>query len=223
MTKILLLEDDPILGKGLAINLGLAGFEVSWERTLQAARKRNSDEEFNLVILDVGLPDGCGFNFCRELRDAGSRLPILMLTARDDEESVVEGLQMGASDYIRKPFGNKELLARIRTALREPMRRENQLRYASVLVLLDQRKVLIDNQELELNRREFDIFCYLVDHAEAVITREALLQVLDKDGEIFDRTIDSHLSHIRSKLKKVENLKIQISSVYGLGYRLEKI
>ncbi len=222
MIQILLVEDDPGLARGLQINLELEGYQFFRAENLKQARELNAANSFHLVILDLGLPDGHGFDFLKQLRDAGSRLPVIILTAQTDEDSVVAGLQLGANDYMRKPFGNKELLARVKAVLREPQTRERQLRYEDLLILLDQRTVRFGDNQIELNRREFDILQRFVEKADNIVTRESLLQLFDKDGEIYDRTIDSHVSHLRSKLKKAGVQSIKISSVYGLGYRLEK-
>ena len=222
MPHILLVEDDPVLGAGIKMNLEMESYQIAWAKDLRSARELNGQNKFDLVVLDLGLPDGNGMSLCKELREAGSRLPIIMLTAQADEESVVNGLSAGASDYIRKPFGNRELLARIKTVLREPSLREDQLRFGNILILRDQRRVMIDQHSIDLNRREFDIFSYLVNHGDSVVSRESLLQFLDREGEILDRTLDSHISHIRAKLKKAEVGTVTIASVYGVGYRLEK-
>lgn len=221
MTRILLVEDDPILGKGLSMTLKSAGYDVFCEPSLQAARARESLSQFDLVILDVNLPDGSGFDFAKELRVRGSRLPIIMLTARTDEDSVVTGIEAGANDYIKKPFSNKELLVRIRSQLKVPFQREDQIRNGPVLILLSQRKVMVNNLEVEFNRREFDIFVHMVKHAGTVQSRDQVLTAVEIDDSILDRTIDSHFSHIRSKLRKKEIANVIIRSVYGLGYKLE--
>jgi DNA-binding response OmpR family regulator len=222
MSQILLVEDDPVLGRGLVVNLELENYEVAWAKDLASAYKTIESKTFHLIILDLGLPDGSGLSLCTKLRESGSKVPIVILTAHTDEDSVVEGLNTGANDYVRKPFGNRELLARVRTHLKEPTRRENQMRYAHLLLLPDRRKAFVRDQEVELSRREFDVLLYLVEHAEAVVTREALLSALDREGEIFDRTIDSHLSHLRSRLRQSKGSGLKITSVYGIGYRLEK-
>ena len=223
MSNILLVEDDPVLGRGLSVNLELEGHKVEWVRSLKAANQvREKKFTASLVILDLGLPDGSGLQFLRALRGSENLTPVLILTAKIDEDSVVEGLQAGANDYVRKPFGNKELLARIKTLLREPVRQDQKIQYGELVVFPDRRKVLYEEKEIDLNRREFDILHYFVRHAEAVITRESLLEALDKDGEIFDRTIDSHVSHVRARLKQAGVTSMQISAVYGVGYRLEK-
>ena len=224
--QILLVEDDPVIGRGLSVSLELEGYRVCWVRDLKSAREQRERFHFNFVLLDLGLPDGSGLSLLREIRASHSpedaRLPVLVLTAKTQEDSVVEGLQAGANDYVRKPFGNKELLARVRTALRGPQAQGPQLRYEDLVLIPEQRKAKYRDVELDLSRREFDLLSYLVLHAESVVTREAVLQALDKDSEIFDRTIDSHVSHVRSRLRRAGAQTLQISSVYGVGYRLEK-
>jgi two-component system OmpR family response regulator len=131
MTAILLVEDDPVLGRGLSVNLELEGYKVSWMRDLKSALQFKDENKFDLAILDLGLPDGSGLDFLKDLRKQDFQKPVLILTAKTDEDSVVVGLQDGANDYIRKPFGNKELLARIKTALRE--RRSAAARSAAAL------------------------------------------------------------------------------------------
>lgn len=222
MIQILLVEDDPVLGRGLVVNLELEKYQVQWVKDLKSAYETNEKSKLDLVILDLGLPDGSGFQFLQKIRDEDSRLPVIILTAQTDEDSVVHGLQSGANDYVKKPFGNRELLARIKTVLREPLSRDKQIRFEDILLLIDSRKVMAGEKEIELNRREFDILHHFLVHADKVVTRENLLSTLDKDGEIFDRTIDSHVSHLRSKLKQAGVSTVQISSVYGVGYRLEK-
>jgi len=222
MSNLLLIEDDPILGAGIKMNLEMEKYHISWAKDLRSARDYNQQNNFDLVILDLGLPDGNGMSFCKELRSGGSHLPIIMLTAQADEDSAVAGLSAGANDYIRKPFGNRELLARIKTVLREPAVRREQVRFGNILILNDQRRVIIDQHTIDLNRREFDIFKYLVNHGDNIVSRENLLQFLDREGEILDRTLDSHISHIRAKLKKAQVTSVAIASVYGIGYRLEK-
>jgi two-component system OmpR family response regulator len=223
MIEILLVEDDPVLGRGLNVNLELEGYKVQWARDLKTAAEMHAASKLNLIVLDLNLPDGNGISFLKTIRAAGSKVPVVILTAVTDEDSVVEGLQSGANDYVRKPFGNKELLARVKIALRETAgNRGQEVRYGELFVLVDERRIKYGDADIDLNRREFEVLSYFISHAEAVVTREALLSTLDKDGEIFDRTIDSHVSHVRTRLKQAGVTAIQISSVYGLGYRLEQ-
>lgn len=220
--KILLVEDDPGLARGLQVNLELEGYKVSGATTLASAGKIFSSNTFDLIILDLNLPDGSGFYFLSQIRTTGSKTPVIILTAQTHEDAVVEGLQRGANDYMRKPFGHKELFARIKAVLKHPILKEEQIRYADVVLLVDQRLLRHNDKNIEINRREFDILKYLIQRADKVVTRDSLIQDMDKDSEIFDRTIDSHISHLRAKLKQNQITSIKISSVYGVGYRLEK-
>ncbi len=224
---ILLVEDDPLLGRGLSVNLESEGFQVRWVRDLASAFRSYTARDVVLIVLDLGLPDGDGFDLLRKLRDTGSTLPVVVCTAQTDQDKVVEALQLGARDYVRKPFGGKELIARIRAALGELHKTGPQLRYGELVILPDQRKVLFRDQEIELYRREYEVLAFLVQRAEAVVSRDSLLehierQVTDKEEGIYDRTVDSHISHVRGRLRAAGVHSIQISSVYGVGYRLER-
>jgi two-component system OmpR family response regulator len=222
MNEILLVEDDPVLGRGLVLNLEAEGYKVHWFKDLRSVNDARAQLTPALLILDLNLPDGNGLDLLKKIRGEANKTPVIILTAQTDEDSVVEGLQSGANDYVRKPFGNKELLARVKTVLRDPAPGTPQIRYGDLVVLSEKRKIVYGEKEVDLNRREFDILSYFIDHAESVVTRDALLQMLDKDREIYDRTIDSHVSHVRSRLKQAGIASVQISSVYGVGYRLEK-
>ena len=221
--NLLLVEDDPVLARGIQINLETEGYRVFLADSLRTAFAINENEKLSLVLLDLGLGDGSGIDFLIKVRESLSRLPIIILTAKTDEDSVVEALQRGANDYVKKPFGNKELVARIKAVLREPQMRETQTRFGELLLLIDQRIVMYNGKTVEMNRREFDILHLLVQRANTIVSRENILQILDKDGEIFDRTIDSHVSHLRSKFRSSEIADLKISSVYGVGYRLERV
>lgn len=219
--RIFFLEDDPVLGEGIKLQLELAGYDVHWTRTVRSAL---SDLEqvpsFQLAILDVSLPDGNGFEVCRRIRSSDSEMPILFMTAKTDEDSVVKGFEDGANDYLRKPTGNRELIARIKNLLPAQRAAKEGWSYSGALLLKTQRKLLTQGLEVPLNRREHEILSYLFQNPERVISRAQLLGQLDKDGEIFDRTIDSHVSHIRSKLRKAGVTQIKIEPIYGEGYRL---
>lgn len=223
MINILLVEDDPVLARGLQVTLEAEGYKIIWANSLKSAFEKNKNERLGLVILDLGLGDGSGFDFLNHLRSSGSRLPVIILTAQSDEDSLVDGLQRGANDYMKKPFSHRELLARIRAVLREPLLRENQVRFGDLLLLLEQRSVRYQEAVVDLSRREFDILYLLVQKAETIVTREVLIQYIDKDGEIYDRTIDSHISHLRARFRARGISRIKISSIYGIGYRLEKV
>lgn len=222
MKNILLVEDDPILGRGLHVNLETEGHAVHWARGLQEASTAYFQNSFDLILLDLQLPDGRGLDLCYQVRTTNSQIPIIILTAQVDEDSVVTGLEAGANDYVKKPFSNKELFARIKSSLRAPIQQGTQLHYGGVTLNHERRKVYYRSQEFELPRRQFDILSYFFRHAEKVVSRDSLIDALHHDDHIFDRTIDSHISQLRSKLRTERIEDIKISSIYGIGYRLEK-
>ena len=222
---ILLLEDDPALGSGVQLQLEIENYRVTWAKSLFEAKKlleENKAGGFDLFVLDVNLPDGTGFDFASWLRSADAAAPIIFLTARTDEDSVVRGFNAGGNDYIRKPFGNMELMARIRNLTSEKRSNEQILRYGDLILMKGQQAVKFNDSVVSFNRREFEILLVFFENPESIITRETLLQRMSSGDEIFDRTVDSHISHIRSKLKKGKVEGYRISSVYGAGYRLEK-
>ena len=222
LLKVLIVEDDPIISKSLLLNLAAHGYEVRHSPDLKQSFELNQKEKLDLILLDLNLPDGHGFQLLKAIRQKGSRIPIIILTAQTHEDTVVEGLQLGASDYIRKPFGSRELLARIKAALHQPQIFDQKLRFNGLQLLLDKRKVLLGSKEIEVSKKEFEILKCLIEKAESVVSRESLLQKGIFDLEVVDRTIDSHISHIRQIFKKFSFNEIKITSIYGIGYRLEK-
>ncbi len=221
MKKILLVEDDPILGDGLQLFLELENFDVVRARDLGSARKAFEESSFyDLVVLDLGLPDGNGMDFCKHLRSKGSSVSIVILTAQADEESVVEGLTNGANDYVRKPFSNRELLARIQVQLLGPKGVGPQIKVGDLVLVLEERIVTYKEAPIKFNRREFEILKIMCEREGAVISRESIIEKAGHDLDISDRTIDSHISHIRAKLRKANVENLQIASEYGIGYRL---
>ncbi|WP_413584723.1 response regulator transcription factor [Bdellovibrio sp. HCB274] len=221
--KIFLLEDDPILGKAIQIQLELEQFDVHWAQTLSSGREIfKTQPGIDLFLLDVNLPDGNGYEFCEWLRSEGITSPIMFLTARTDEESVVRGFEHGANDYIRKPFGQKEIMARIKNQLSERKPVLDILRFAGLALIKNQQVLKTEEGLVTLNRREFEILRVFFENPETIISREKLISSLSSGEELFDRTVDSHISHIRSKLSKNGIANVKINSVYGQGYRLEK-
>lgn len=223
MSQILLLEDDANLGRGLKMSLELEGYKVSWATDIRSAESLEALGSHDLYLLDWNLPDGTGADFCDKLRTKNTSVPIIFLTARTDEDSAVKALTSGANDFVRKPVGQAELLARIKTALKEPTTREEHIRLGDLVIYPKQRRATYRDADVEMNRREFDILTFLVRRAGTTVTRNELLELIDHSGQLYDRTIDSHLSHLRARLKKAAVSSIQISSVYGVGYRLEKV
>ncbi len=221
MPKILLVEDDPLIAKSLKLSLGYQGFELIHSDTLAAARSSIETGKFDLFILDINLPDGLGFELCEELRRTQYFVPILMLTAKTDEDSVVKAIGLGADDYVRKPFGVKELVARMNRLLERKTKAPKLLEFGILKMDLNKRQAWASEIELSLGRREFEILRLLMQKDGDVTTRDEILSALDEEIAIYDRTIDSHLSHLRKKIREAGALQIQISPVYGVGYRLE--
>lgn len=217
-----IVEDDPILARGLQVNLELEGHKILLSANIKQALDTQKDNKTDFIILDLNLPDGSGFDFLEKSRVAGVHTPIIILTAQTDEDSVVKGLQLGANDYMKKPYSFKELKARIQVVTRKPATVQNVISFEDLVLNLDTRFAKYRENNIELNRREFDILSHFVQRAEMIVTRESLINIIDKESEIFDRTIDSHVSHLRKKLKTSGVLGVKVSSVYGLGYRLEK-
>ncbi len=221
LKKITLVEDDPILIRALALTIQGAGYSVECFNSIATFESKFDASQLDLLVMDVGLPDGDGIEKLKQLRQSGYKFPIIIVTARDHEDSVVAGLAAGATDYIKKPYSNKELVARIKAALREPILSEKILRIGELMIHADKRQVFSANKEIVLNRRQFDILFYLSERQGVVVTRENLIQSIKGDGEMYDRTVDSHISHLRTVLKKSFVNSVLITSVYGIGYRLE--
>lgn len=217
-----IVEDDPILARALQVNLELESHKVVINPNLESANKQLVSSTIDFVILDLGLPDGSGFNYLEKVKKDFSNLPVIILSAQSDEDSVVKGLMLGANDFVKKPYSYKELSARMQVIIKKPIAKAAVVEFAGVKVYEDDRLVKFNDTVIDFNRREFDIFFYLIKNAERIVSRDSLLQFLDKESEIFDRTIDSHISHLRKNLKKHDVGSLKISSVYGLGYRLEK-
>ncbi|MGE5086153.1 MAG: response regulator transcription factor [Bacillota bacterium] len=224
MAQIFLLEDDPILGKAIQLQLEMEQYTVLWAQSLASGRELfRTNSGVDLFMLDVNLPDGSGYEFCTWLRQEGIATPIMFLTARTDEESVVKGFEHGANDYIRKPFGQREFLARIKNQISDVKPSLDLLRFSGVTLIVNQQVLKAENTTIPLNRREFEILKVFFENPETIVSRDTLITSLSSGEEIFDRTVDSHISHIRSKLQKNGITGVKIGSVYGQGYRLEKV
>ncbi len=217
---VLLVEDDPVIAKTLSISLRYQGFELTIVHSVRDALEQFAARPFRLIMLDVGLPDGSGIDLCRTLRKRDEQVPILMLTARTDEQSAIEGIEGGADDYIRKPYSLGELTARLNRLLTRTYEPREVLAFGSLSMDLQRRCASIEGTELQLGKREFDILAALVRARGDTVTRNQLLEAMDQQEDVYDRTIDSHLSHVRAKLKKA-GAQARIVAVYGVGYRLE--
>lgn len=221
MTKILIVEDDPQISKSLKINLKLSGFEPETVSTIDEAWKVLHEEHFDLMCLDIGLPDGSGLDLCEKVRNSGDDIPILFMSARTDEASVVKGINMGGDDYLRKPFGMEELKARMNKLIRKISPMSSVIKFGRIQIDTIKRIVTIMDKMVVLGRKEMEILTLLTRKAGDIVTRETILSVLYDGADLYDRTVDSHMSHLRRKIKEVAGNSIQIVSVYGMGYRLD--
>jgi DNA-binding response OmpR family regulator len=226
-TQILLIEDDAAIARGLTDGLLREGYTVAWQATGRAGEAFARAHQPHLIILDVRLPDGSGFDVCRRLRQAGLRLPILMLTVQADELDKVLGLEMGADDYLTKPFGLRELLSRVRALLRraygELAATDGDLLFIGDLVI-DRRRgqVMRGDQVLTLTPIEFRLLVYLAQNARQALTRRQLLDAvwgLDASVED-DKIVTVNIRRLRQKIELDADCPTLILTVPGVGYRL---
>lgn len=224
--QVLLLEDDPAIARTVAYALEREGLQVTHSLLLHDARSLWSAGGFDLLVLDVGLPDGSGLDLCREVRAAG-HTPVLMLSARGEELDRVLGLELGADDYLAKPFSPRELAARARALLRRaaaPPSSPFQPSERSPLFHDDcsGQRILLHNQALPLTRREYRLLSCLLAGAGRIHTRDALLSAAwGDDSESTDRTVDTHIKTLRAKLREVDPATDYIVTHRGMGYCLD--
>ena len=222
MPKILIVEDDPQITHTLKLNLRLSGFDTFSASTFNEAWAKITLDHFELILMDIGLPDGSGLDLCQRVRESGNDVPIIFLSARTDEASVVKGIKNGADDYLRKPFGIEELKVRINKFIKRVSSQHLQtIRFGDLTIDPTKRIATIMGEKISLGRKELSILTLLARKAGDIVTRENILSSLFENTDLNDRTVDSHVSHLRKKIRDAVGLSLQISSVYGLGYRLE--
>jgi DNA-binding response OmpR family regulator len=222
--RLLLIEDDASLASMLGEFLGTLGFRVSARGTATEGLALLREEHFDALILDVMLPDADGFDVCRRVR-AGSDLPILMLTARGDETDRIVGLELGADDYLPKPFNPRELAARLRAILRRrgAGARSEVLRFGRLELDHDARAVRLDGEARPLTSYQFDLLWTLAQNAGRVMSRDALMDKLrGAELELFDRSLDVHISRIRAAIEDDPKRPRRILTVRGAGYLFAK-
>lgn len=230
--RILVVEDDPTLQETLKYNLEREGYQVNVVgdgiKALETARDISPD----LIIMDIMLPGMDGIEITRILRHESS-MPIIMLTAKDEEIDRVLGLEIGADDYLTKPFSMRELIARVKAQLRrlrldkddliqEREIEENILRFDNLTIDLNRREVSLDDQKLSLKPKEYDLLYYLVQHRGHVLSRDRILEKVwgwDFHGE--SRTVDVHIRWLRKKIEEDPSNPQKILTVRGVGYRFE--
>jgi DNA-binding response OmpR family regulator len=218
--RILMIEDDARLAGMVRDYLGESGFRVTTQPTVAAGMAAQAQGGFDAIILDVMLPDGDGFDVCRRVR-AASDIPILMLTARGDPIDRVLGLELGADDYLPKPFEPRELLARLRAILRRRSteRRSETLRFGRLEIDRDARTVKIDGATRPLTSYQFALLIAMAERAGRVLTRDELMDLVKGETfEAFDRSIDVHVSRIRAAIEDDPKQPRRIITVRGSGY-----
>lgn len=223
--KILLIDDDADILKVLKANLEFHGFFVytaeSWKVGHDVLVESNPD----LLLLDVMLPDGDGFDICRAIRKERSSLPIIMVTAKDNISDKIIGLDGGADDYVVKPFETLELIARIKACLRRSKPADEELTVVEDLTIDYKRRIVrIREREIALTRKEYELLCLLAAHRGEVVSREDIRKFLWKEHKIYSwsRVIDVHIQHLRQKIESDHSDPHFITTIPGVGYRFKE-
>lgn len=221
MRRILVVEDEPDIAFGLQEDLTRNGYEVQIVSDGENALRRAQDEAWNLILLDVMLPRVDGFQICRELRKSRIKTPIIVLTAKSHEAEKVLGLELGADDYVTKPFSPRELRARINAVLR---RFENEstgiCRFGNIEVDFDGAAVRKNGTPVDLTALEFRLLRTFVERRGRVLSREQLIDAAWEHGtNVSDRVVDTHILNLRKKIERDPSQPLLIQGVRGLGYR----
>lgn len=223
MAKVLIVEDEPDMARGLQFNLEARGFDVVVATTGEAGLEMAVAVKPDLVLLDVMLPKRDGYDVCRALRKTQPGLPIVMLTAKGREDDVVLGLKLGADDYVKKPFGVAELVARIETVLRRSAPtngRPERVTFGSIVVDFVRHEASRDQEPLELTPKEFEMLRYFAAHRGTVVSREALLDaVWGYASTPTTRTVDTHIVKLRQKVENDPSDPRFFITMHGLGYK----
>ena len=223
MTRILLVEDEPAIAMALRDDLTGEGYEVETTDDGDRASRRAREESFDLILLDVMLPSKDGFEVCRDLRRAGVRAPIILLTARSQEAEKVLGLELGADDYVTKPYSPRELRARIKAALRRGASELPMLyRFGDVEVDFTRHEVRRGGQVLETTPLEFKLLATFVKRRGRVLTRRQLIDDAWGQGKyITDRVVDNQVTNLRQKIEPEPREPRYVVSIRGTGYRFD--
>lgn len=217
--RLLIVEDDPLIADSLTEGLSPLGNTVEVFTHLNEARTALAYNQFDLVVLDLGLPDGSGLTLLAEIRERGDATPVMILTARDGVAERVQGLDLGADDYLTKPFSLAELQARVRALLRRSQQRtDNRLRFGPLCFDPTAGNVTLHGEELDLPRRELGLLEGLLLHAGRIAPREQLIDRLFGFGEAGPNALEVYISRLR---KRLQGSGVRIRTLRGLGYRLE--
>lgn len=224
--KMLIVEDDQDVGMGLQDFFELKGYDVSLATDGDAAMSKMSENEYDIILLDIMLPKKNGFEILEESQDMGLTAPVLMLTAKGEQEDILRGFGLGAEDYVTKPFNAEELAARVKAILhrtqppdKAPM---SVYRIGDVEINFTTHEAANEGQSVNFTALEFDILRYLIQNRGRTVTRRQLLRdVWGIEQEIITRTVDRHIASVRKKIEADPNEPEHIETVYGLGYRFK--
>lgn len=222
--NIFVLEDDDAIGIGLTYSLENEGYTVTLAKTVSQAMDIINEKTFSLYILDLTLPDGSGYDVCKKIKAAGD-LPVIFLTAYDDEVNVVMGFELGADDYIAKPFRVKELLVRIKSVLRRYNKEsaDGIIKLKDIIINTNEAKVYKNSSEIVLTAMEYRLLLILLNNRGQVLSRNQLLEnIWDIDGDfVEDNTLTVYIKRLRDKIEEEPNKPVYIKTVRGLGYMIE--
>ncbi len=220
---VMVVEDEESYQDALNIGLTVEGFVVMAASTINQARQLMTTTKPDLILLDVMLPDGSGIDYCREIYDT-SRVPVIMVSARTSEVDIVLGLEIGAADYVTKPYRLRELVARMRAVLRRPLvgNEEEVITFAELRIDFVRRTVSRRGIEIELSRKEFDLLALFATRLAQVVTREVCLDTLWWGLELSDtRTLDTHVKRLRQKIEDDPSNPRHLITIRGVGFRLD--
>lgn len=222
--KLFVLEDDAAIGMGLSYSLKNEGYDVTVAKNVKSAYEILNKETFSLYILDLTLPDGSGYDVCREIKKSGD-FPVIFLTAYDDEVNVVMGLELGADDYISKPFRVKELLARIKSVLRRYSKDspDGIVSVGSIKVNTNEAKVYKNGAEIILTAMEYKLLLIFINNRGKMLSRQRLLEdIWDVAGDfVNDNTLTVYIKRLRDKIEEDPAKPAVIKTVRGLGYIID--
>jgi DNA-binding response OmpR family regulator len=223
MARILVVEDEPPIALGLEDDLKLEGYEVEVARDGETASRRAREQSFDLIILDVMLPQKDGFEVCRELRRAGLRTPVILLTAKTQESDKVLGLELGADDYVTKPFSPRELRARVKAALRRAAGETPDIyRFGDAEVDFTRCELRRAGEAVEMTPTEFKLLTAFIRHRHHTLGRDRLLdEVWGRETFVTDRVVDTHITNLRKKIEPKPSEPQFLISVRGMGYRFD--
>jgi DNA-binding response OmpR family regulator len=223
LCRVLVVEDEDALAFGLEDDLRTEGYDVTLARDGHAAVRLALNESFAVIVLDVMLPGRDGFDICRDIRRAGKKTPIILLTAKAQESDKILGLEIGADDYVTKPFSPRELRARIKAAIRRGLvGTPTVVRFGDVEVDLDACQARRNGRPVDLTTLEFKLLSLFVRRKGHVLTRNQLLDDIWGSGvNVTDRVIDTHIANVRKKIEQQPERPVHLISVRGIGYRFD--